>query len=101
MIWTMPVMVLALVLAAIFFHCACSPHGRVGTHEPDLTLKTGGVLIDNGHYSSTWSGLVLGAMVLYVAAYATGLGNIPWQQGELFRLEVRGIGTSICTAVNW
>lgn len=40
-------------------------------------------------------------MLLYVAGYATGLGNIPWQQGELFRLEVRGIGTSICTAVNW
>jgi hypothetical protein len=40
-------------------------------------------------------------MMVYVAGYATGCGNIPWQQGELFRLEVRGVGTSICTAVNW
>jgi hypothetical protein len=40
-------------------------------------------------------------MLLFVAGYALGAGNIPWQQGELFRLEVRGVGTSICTAVNW
>jgi hypothetical protein len=40
-------------------------------------------------------------MIVYVAGYATGLGNIPWQQGELFRLDVRGIGTSLCTATNW
>jgi len=41
------------------------------------------------------------SMLLFVAGYALGSGNIPWQQGELFRLEVRGVGTSICTAVNW
>jgi len=40
-------------------------------------------------------------MVFYVASYATGLGNVPWQQGELFPLEVRGIGTSLATATNW
>ncbi|PIL29120.1 MFS general substrate transporter [Ganoderma sinense ZZ0214-1] len=40
-------------------------------------------------------------MILYVASYATGLGNVPWQQGELFALEVRGIGTSFATATNW
>lgn len=40
-------------------------------------------------------------MVAFVAAYATGTGNIPWQQGELFALEVRGLGTSIATATNW
>jgi SP family myo-inositol transporter-like MFS transporter 13 len=40
-------------------------------------------------------------MLLFVAGYALGAGNIPWQQGELFKLEVRGVGTSICTAVNW
>jgi SP family myo-inositol transporter-like MFS transporter 13 len=40
-------------------------------------------------------------MLLFVAGYALGAGNIPWQQGELFRLGVRGVGTGICTAVNW
>ncbi|KAF8809135.1 hypothetical protein BYT27DRAFT_7210439 [Phlegmacium glaucopus] len=37
-----------------------------------------------------------------MASYANGLGNVPWQQGELFGLEVRGIGTSLSTAItNW
>ena len=40
-------------------------------------------------------------MIIYVASYATGLGNVPWQQGELFALEVRGIGTSLATTTNW
>lgn len=62
-------------------------------------------------------------MILFVASYAAGLGNVPWQQGELFSLEgtrlslciapvaasdhrvlrptVRGIGTSLATATNW
>jgi len=40
-------------------------------------------------------------MIVFVASYATGLGNVPWQQGELFGLEVRGIGTSLSTATNW
>ena len=40
-------------------------------------------------------------MIVYVASYATGLGNVPWQQGELFPLETRGIGTSLATTTNW
>ena len=39
-------------------------------------------------------------MIIFLAFYATGLGNIPWQQGELFSLEVRGIGSSLCTTTN-
>ena len=52
-----------------------------------LTRKTGGALIDGTQYSTTWSALVLLSMILFVASYATGLGNVPWQQGELFSLE--------------
>jgi SP family myo-inositol transporter-like MFS transporter 13 len=59
------------------------------------------VLVEGQTYSTKWTSLVLLSMIIYVAGYATGLGNIPWQQGELFRIEVRGVGTSICTAVNW
>lgn len=68
-----------------------------------LTEITGGILVPHPTvpYNHQQSLLVLASMLLYVASYATGCGNIPWQQGELFRLEVRGIGTSICTAVNW
>ncbi len=52
-------------------------------------------------FSSSYSIMVLLSMVIFVAAFATGLGNISWQQGELFGLAVRDIGTSVCTAVNW
>lgn len=110
MCWTSPGMFLSLALAAIFFHCerTSGTVWLVGRHfspctQPasDLTLKTGGRLVEGSNYSSTWSGLILMAMIFYVASYATGVGNIAWQQGELFRLEVRGIGTSLGTATNW
>ena len=38
-------------------------------------------------YPRSWALLVVFAMVFYVASYATGLGNVPWNQGELFALE--------------
>ncbi|KAI0767303.1 general substrate transporter [Fomes fomentarius] len=87
MLWSSPGMIVGLVLASIAFHF--------------LTLKTGGDLVDGTQYSTTWSAIVLLAMIIYVASYATGLGNVPWQQGELFALEVRGIGTSLATTTNW
>ncbi|KAI0649893.1 general substrate transporter [Trametes meyenii] len=103
MLWSAPGMIIGLVLASVAFYF--------------LTKKTGGNLVDGTHYSTTWSAIVLLAMIFYVASYATGLGNVPWQQGELFGLEgnrvslfpppssntltVRGIGTSLATTTNW
>ncbi|KAF8965817.1 hypothetical protein BDZ97DRAFT_1757090 [Flammula alnicola] len=87
MIWSAPGMVVGLTLASISFHF--------------MTKKTGGELIDGTQYATAWSSLVLLSMIVFVASYATGLGNVPWQQGELFSLEVRGIGTSLATATNW
>lgn len=87
MIWSAPGMVFGLTLASISFYF--------------LTKKTNGTLIDGTHYSTVWSAIVLLSMIVFVASYATGLGNVPWQQGELFGLEVRGIGTSLSTATNW
>ncbi|KAG6830183.1 hypothetical protein H0H87_008959 [Tephrocybe sp. NHM501043] len=87
MVWSAPGMVFGLTLASISFHY--------------LTRKTGGDLVDGTQYSTAWSAIVLLSMIIFVASYATGLGNVPWQQGELFGLEVRGIGTSLSTATNW
>jgi len=39
--------------------------------------------------------------MLYVAAYAFGLGNVPWMQSELFPLNVRSLGSGISTTMNW
>ncbi|GAA6002131.1 uncharacterized protein JCM10292_000770 [Rhodotorula paludigena] len=85
---TVPGMCGALILAAVAFHF--------------LTLNTGGHLPDNGvGLNDKWSPVVLTAMLVYVAFYATGIGNIPWQQGELFEMDVRGMGTGFATTCNW
>ncbi|KAI0062567.1 general substrate transporter [Artomyces pyxidatus] len=87
MLFSAPGMIFGLTLASIAFHY--------------LTKQTGGVLVDGTSYPHSWSGVVLFSMIAFVASYATGLGNVPWQQGEFFSLEVRGIGTSLATTTNW
>ncbi|CAG8643469.1 10313_t:CDS:10, partial [Funneliformis mosseae] len=48
----------------------------------------------------TWFALI--CLVLYVMAYALGLGHAPWLiQSEIFPLNVRGRATGIATATNW
>lgn len=51
--------------------------------------------------NSTWPLTILAAMLLYVAAYAIGLGCVPWQQSELFPLRVRALGSALATSTNW
>ncbi|EKM78245.1 hypothetical protein AGABI1DRAFT_75730 [Agaricus bisporus var. burnettii JB137-S8] len=87
MLVSAPGMIVGLTLASIAFHF--------------MTLKTGNILVAGSDYSRGWSAIVLLSMIVFVASYATGLGNVPWQQGELFSLEVRGLGTSLATATNW
>ena len=87
MLYTTPFMGFGLILMAVFFR--------------SLTSSTGGILVDGTDYPASISTLIVLSMMIYVSAYATGMGNIPWQQGELFRLDVRGLGSSICTATNW
>ena len=64
-------------------------------------MNTGSVLVDGSSYPKSWSSVVVASIIIFVASYATGLGNVPWQQGELFALDVRGIATSLATATNW
>lgn len=44
---------------------------------------------------------ILTSIMLYVASYAVGLGNVPWMQSELFPLSVRSLGSGIATGTNW
>jgi len=44
---------------------------------------------------------ILFSFMMYVAAYAMGLGSVPWMQGELFALKVRSLGSGLATATNW
>ncbi|EPQ29075.1 uncharacterized protein PFL1_03364 [Pseudozyma flocculosa PF-1] len=91
MLWTVPGMVLGLTFAAVCFHF--------------LTMHTNNEL-DGAKYAGfvypkSWSILLILAMIFYVASYGLGVGNVPWQQGELFGIESRAIGTSLATATNW
>ncbi|EFW19867.1 MFS myo-inositol transporter [Coccidioides posadasii str. Silveira] len=45
--------------------------------------------------------LILISLTMYTASYASGLGNVPWQQSELFPLQVRSLGSALATATNW
>lgn len=45
--------------------------------------------------------LVLASIMIYVGAYALGLGNVPWMQSELFPLNVRSLGSALSTSTNW
>jgi SP family myo-inositol transporter-like MFS transporter 13 len=59
-----------------------------------------GTLQCTGTDAGSW--LALAALIFYVAAYALGLGNIPWLiQSELFPLALRGRASGIATSVNW
>ena len=64
-------------------------------------MNTGNVLVDGSSYPKSWSGVVVASIIIFVASFATGLGSVPWQQGELFALDVRGLGTSCGTATCW
>ncbi|CAG8570120.1 28863_t:CDS:10 [Racocetra persica] len=44
----------------------------------------------------------LSSLVVFVAAYALGIGHAPWTiQSEIFPLNVRGRANGIATATNW
>lgn len=77
-------MALGLVLNAIAFHF----------NDPETNNGNGGKI-------SGWSILIIISMLLYAAFYGTGIGNVPWQQSEMFPMSVRGMGTSFATATNW
>ncbi|SJX64935.1 probable ITR2-myo-inositol transporter [Sporisorium reilianum f. sp. reilianum] len=84
---TMPCVVLFLVCTAGIFAKMLEP--------------TNQRLVEGYPYPKSYTSAMLVFMVLYVCSYATGLGNVPWQQGEFFSTETRMVGTSISTAVNW
>lgn len=83
-----PGMIIGLGLAALAF--------------AKMTAGSGtGDLIAGYDYPKKWTSLMFGMFVLFIASYATGLGNIPWQGNELFPLHLRGTGAAILSAGVW
>ncbi|WFD05111.1 hypothetical protein MVES1_000437 [Malassezia vespertilionis] len=88
LLYTVPLMALALI-----FCCVCF------VYISPVTINTDE--LNEDQINQTWADLLIVGIMFYVLFYALGLGNVPWQQGELFAIETRAIGTSIATATNW
>lgn len=87
---SIPVMVAGLLLCSISYHFLGFP-----AQEPNLVAQ-----IAAAEYSP-WATLVVISLIIFVCGYAIGLGNIAWQQSELFPLSVRSLGSGLATATNW
>ena len=91
---SVPVMTAGLLTCSIAYEMLGRPD--LSANEPSNTSNN-----DNPTTRSPWAIVVLIAMVVYVCGYAIGIGNIAWQQSELFPLSVRSLGSGIATATNW
>lgn len=88
---SIPAMMVGLILAAVAFRFLPTTLYPNDFDHPAKLLTQ-----DN-----LWALIIVASMVFYVAAYAMGIGNVPWQQAELFPMEVRSVGAGIATSVNW
>ncbi|RMZ78942.1 hypothetical protein DV737_g3682, partial [Chaetothyriales sp. CBS 132003] len=94
---TIPVMAVALLLCAGAFRFVGLAPADLA--RPSLSAAEGAGATPRPNH--TWAIAILLSLLLYVAAYATALGPVPWQQSELFPLSVRSVGSSLATATNW
>ena len=91
LLYSLPFMILGLLLSAFGFSTLGLERSSIsGDASPT-------VVVDNG----SGAGIILASIMVYVAAYALGLGNVPWMQSELFPLAVRSLGSGVATATNW
>ena len=93
---SMPVMVLGLITCSIAYERLGHPNWNHRTTDHATS-----VVDDDSRRRSPWAIVILVAMVVYVCGYATGLGNVAWQQSELFPLSVRSLGSGLATGTNW
>ncbi|KAL2830653.1 general substrate transporter [Aspergillus pseudoustus] len=90
LLYSIPVMVVSLLVCALTFSAVKLPKT-----SPDHAAR------DAATDSSFLPLTILLCLTVYTAAYAFGLGNVPWQQSELFPLNVRSLGSALATATNW
>lgn len=91
---TLPIMISGLLLCSISYQFLDLP-----TVQPSTDPATSPPPDTSG--PNLYAILILIALVIYVCGYAIGLGNIAWQQSELFPFSVRSLGSGLATATNW
>ncbi|KAI3327781.1 general substrate transporter [Xylariaceae sp. AK1471] len=87
LLYSIPFMAVGLLATAYGFRA--TGMSSVVAHDGDTELTEAAAVF-----------ILLNIMV-YVAAYALGLGNVPWMQSELFPLNARSLGSGLATATNW
>lgn len=93
-----------LTLVAIFFvdRIGRKPLLYAGISGMFVALAALAFAFAQPHLQGSLAGIALGSMMLYVGSFAYSLGPIVWLLiSEIFPLEVRGVGMSICTLGNW
>lgn len=90
---SIPFMSIGLLISALSFTHVKLP--------PSNTSQLAALSLSTRAEHSVWPALLLTSLLLFVAAYALGLGNVPWQQSELFVLSVRALGSALATSTNW
>ncbi|KUI57745.1 Myo-inositol transporter 2 [Cytospora mali] len=91
LLYSIPFMILGLLLSAWGFSLMKLSTSTLGVSD-NAPPKA------SNHKAAV---VILLSIMLYVAAYATGLGNVPWMQSELFSLSVRSLGSGAATGTNW
>lgn len=89
LLYSIPVMTVALIICAFAF--SAFPELPNTQTDPPANNDTNTLIPIT----------ILLSLTTYTAAYALGLGNVPWQQSELFPLRVRSLGSGLATATNW
>lgn len=89
LLYSMPGMIGALVLCSIAFHFL------------DIDFSNNSAIINTDNGISGWGIVIIVAMIWFAASYAIGIGNVPWQQSEMFPQSVRGVGSGFATSTNW
>lgn len=95
LLFSIPIMTCALLICAILFSFLSLPPHTPSSNNPPPPPPTPPTT------PSPIPLLILTALTIYTASYASGLGNVPWQQSELFPLKVRSLGSALATSTNW
>ncbi|CAM0871769.1 unnamed protein product [Alopecurus aequalis] len=82
--------------------------------KPLLLISTSGLLVGSlmtgisfylkthGIFSEQVPIIALTGIMVYIASFALGMGSVPWViMSEIFPINIKGIGGSLVTLVNW
>lgn len=97
LLWSIPIMAFGLLCCSVGFFFITLPTGL--TSDNPSSTASAWEEVPLSHRTAPL--IVLASVMLYVGAYALGLGNVPWMQSELFPLSVRSMGSGLSTSTNW